>query len=130
VHRVVACAVVTAVLCLASGAAAGLVPRSPRVTDAGSLTVTPNHVRAGAMVRLRGRAAGCPAGDTVSLISRAFSRVHEFASVPAVLTRVRPDGSFTTTTRIPRTRRPARYGITGRCGGGNLGFDVWLTVLR
>ena len=101
-----------------------------QVTAATWLTVTPSRVRAGRAVRLRGAAAGCPAGDTVTLISRAFSPRHAFAGVPAVLARVRSGGSFDTTTVIPASRRPGRYGITARCGGGNLGVDVPLAIVR
>ena len=64
------------------------------------------------------------------VISHAFPRTHEFAGVPAVLARVRGDGHFRATTRIPRHKRSGRYGVTARCGGGNLGVIAWLTVRR
>ncbi len=54
---------------------------------------------------------------------------HDFAGVP-VLAKVKYRGSFRVTTRIPATKRPWRYGVTGRCGGGNLGFLKHLTVHR
>jgi hypothetical protein len=41
--------------------------------------------------------------------------------VPALGAAVRPDGTFTTTTTIPRSRAAGSYSITGRCGGGNFG---------
>ena len=42
---------------------------------------------------------------------------------------VRAGGTvFKVWTTIPRSRRPGRYVITGRCGGGNLGFAVSLRV--
>jgi hypothetical protein len=93
------------------------------------LAASPNPVHAGSQVRLHGRVPGCPAGDQVTLISRAFSHRHEFAGVSAVFATVRSDGHFSVRTRIPRTRKPARYSITGRCGGGNLGFSRHLRVL-
>jgi hypothetical protein len=66
----------------------------------------------------------------VFVISRAFPRVHVFAGVPAVWAKVRAGGHFRATTRIPVGRRLGRYGVTARCGGGNLGVLVRLTVLR
>jgi len=93
-----------------------------------SLSVSPASVRAGGTVRLSGSADGCTAGSNAFLLSRAFVRRHEFAGVPAVLARVHPGGGFKVWTTIPRSRRPGRYVITGRCGGGNLGFAVSLRV--
>jgi hypothetical protein len=95
-----------------------------------SLVVTPTTVHRGAVVTIRGRADGCPRGDTVTIISRAFPRTHNFAGVPAVLTPVRAGHAFRATTRIPRLRRPGRYVVTARCGGGNLGVAAHLRVLR
>jgi hypothetical protein len=92
-----------------------------------SLHVTPNPVRAGHAVTLKGSAGGCTIGDTVTLLSRAFPAVHSFAGVPAVLTQVRAGGGFRTSTVIPLSKR-GTYSVTGRCGGGNLGFFVQLRV--
>jgi ABC-type phosphate transport system substrate-binding protein len=93
-----------------------------------SLSASPATVRAGHTVKIKGSADGCTVGNTVYVLSRAFARTHEFAGVPAVLAKVRPGGSFQATTRIPRARRPGRYGVTARCGGGNLGVAAHLTV--
>ena len=93
-----------------------------------SLTVAPSVARPGQAVVIRGNADGCPRGDTVFVISRAFAPRHEFAGVPAVLARVQPGGLFRATTRIPLTRRPSTYTVTGRCGGGNLGILRKLVV--
>ena len=95
-----------------------------------SLSLSPASVRAGGTVQLSGSADGCTAGSNAFLLSRAFVRRHEFAGVPAVLARVHPGGSFKVWTTIPRSRRPGRYVITGRCGGGNFGFAVSLRVRR
>jgi len=81
-------------------------------------------------VLIKGSADGCPVGDAVIIISRAFVHTHDFAGLPAVLARVKSGGSFRVTTRIPATKRPGRYRVTGRCGGGNLGFLKHLTVRR
>jgi hypothetical protein len=94
-----------------------------------SLTVTPSTVVRGRIVLLKGSADGCPVGDMVTLISRAFVHTHDFAGLPAVFAKVRSGGKFSTTTRIPATKAPGRYSITGRCGGGNLGFLVHLKVI-
>jgi hypothetical protein len=94
------------------------------------LTVTPATVHRGQTVLIRGSAGSCPVGDTVTIISRAFPRIHEFAGVPAVLASVRSGGRFRATTRIPLRRRVGRYGVTARCGGGNLGVAARLTVIR
>jgi hypothetical protein len=66
----------------------------------------------------------------VTLISQAFAHTHDFAGVPAVYARVLPGGRFSVTTRIPSGEASGRYGITARCGGGNLGVQAHLTVLR
>jgi hypothetical protein len=97
---------------------------APRV----ALTVTPTSVRRGRTVLVRGVAGGCAAGDSVTILSRAFSRLHSFAGVPAVYAPVGSAGRFSVTTRIPLTRQPGRYTITARCGGGNLGVAAHLTV--
>jgi hypothetical protein len=113
--------------CLGAVLAGGLASILPAATP--SLSVSPASVRAGGTVRLSGSAEGCTAGSNAFLLSRAFVRRHEFAGVPAVLARVHPGGgSFKVWTTIPRSRRPGRYVITGRCGGGNLGFAVSLRV--
>ena len=93
-----------------------------------SLRITPNPVKAGHMVAIMGSADDCPAGDTVTVISHAFSARHSFAGVPAVLTRVKAGGAFRASTRIPAGKHAGVYGVTARCGGGNLGVLVRLRV--
>lgn len=95
-----------------------------------SLKLAPNPVKAGHTVAIKGSADGCGVGDTVTIISRAFSAKHTFAGVPAVLTTVRAGGSFHTSTTIPSGKRAGVYTVTGRCGGGNLGVLVHLHVMR
>jgi len=93
--------------------------------------VKPDRAYRGEVVRVYGNVAGgCPPGDQVTLISEAFSRAHEFAGVPAIFAESRSNGSFSKQTRIPRTRSPGRYSIRGRCGGGNLGVQARLRILR
>jgi hypothetical protein len=108
-------------------AAVGLLPAGALASPA--LHVKPKKVHAGQKVRVFGNAAGCPAGDKVTLISHAFPKTHKFAGVPAVLTPVKAGGSFSRRVRIPSSKKPKRYTITARCGGGNLGITRKLRVL-
>lgn len=108
-----------------SGVLAGVAAASGAAKP--SLSVAPNPVRAGRAVAIKGSAAGCPVGDTVTVLSRAFPATHEFAGVPAVLATVRNDRAFQTATVIPKSKR-GNYTVTARCGGGNLGVLVHLRV--
>jgi hypothetical protein len=94
------------------------------------INVRPAGAYGGEVVRVFGTADGCAPGNTVTLISRAFSRRQEFAGVPAITDEAGANGRFSKRTRIPRRRRPGRYGITGRCGGGNLGVTAYLRIRR
>ena len=107
---------------------AGLVAVTSALAAAPSLSLTPSTVKAGQTTVIRGTAGGCHVGNTVTIISRAFSRAHEFAGVPAVPARVRTSGVFRATVRVPLARGPGRYTVTARCGGGNFGIVRYLTV--
>ena len=102
----------------------------PAIAVEPRIVATPSVVHRGGSVRVHGTIIGCAIGDTVTLISRAFSHRHEFAGVPAVFATVGPNHAYSVRARIPATRRPGRYSITGRCGGGNLGVEAPLRVLR
>jgi hypothetical protein len=93
-----------------------------------SIRATPSSVVAGAFVRVAGLAGGCPAGDQVTLISRAFSHAHDFAGVSAVFATVRSDDTYGVSTRIPASRRAGTYSISARCGGGSFGVTAQLRV--
>jgi hypothetical protein len=99
--------------------------RAGPATPPASVHVSPNSVAAGGTVTLSGsvgpNSAGSECATGVRLLSRAFDSNQEFADVPALGAAVRPDGTFTTTTVIPRSRAAGTYPITGRCGGGNFG---------
>ena len=56
--------------------------------DALGLDVARGHV-----VQVAGSAGDCPAGDAVTVLSRAFVHTHHFAGVPAVYARVRAGGA-------------------------------------
>ena len=93
-----------------------------------ALAVTPAVARRGTTVLVHGVAGGCTAGDAVTIISHAFSPAHEFAGVPAVFAPVGAAGRFSVRATIPATRAPGSYGLTARCGGGNLGVSAELRV--
>jgi hypothetical protein len=95
-----------------------------------ALTVSPRTVHRGHSVLVQGVAGGCTSGDTVTILSRAFPSTHSFAGVPAALAQVGSAGRFSTIVTIPRLRLPATYTVTARCGGGNLGVEAHLTVVR
>ena len=119
-----------AALAFAAAACGGDEGPASSTGTAPSLTMTPPVVRPGDVLSLEGSADGCAAGDTVSLVSEAFPPGHEFAGVPAIEAELGSDGSFSATTTIPEATAPGRYEVTGRCGGGNLGFLEHLTVRR
>jgi hypothetical protein len=117
-------------------ALAGLVVGSTLAISGGagaagpSIHVTPAKVHAGDRVQVSGSAGGCTVGNRVTLISRAFSHRHDFAGLPAVYARVRSDGRYGHSIRIPSGRAADRYSITARCGGGNFGVEAHLRVLN
>ena len=98
---------------------------------ASTLQVSPPSVTAGDPVTVSGwlpPAPGSACATGVTLLSRAFVGTHEFADVPAIGAAVKVDGTFTVTTRIPRSKAAGTYDITGRCGGGNIGASATLVV--
>lgn len=113
---------------LASAVASGLDVSGRTRAATISLTVHPATVSRGSTVLVSGVAGDCTSGDTVTIISHVFAATHSFAGVPAVFAQVGAAGRFSVKTRIPRTRRPGRYVLTARCGGGNLGVAAHLTV--
>jgi hypothetical protein len=111
-------------------AAAALAVSGVALAASASIHVTPGTVHAGQRVEVSGNAGGCPVGDRVTLLSRAFSHRHEFAGVPAVFARVKTNGHYGHSVLIPSGRHAGRYSITGRCGGGNFGVTAHLRVLN
>jgi hypothetical protein len=92
-----------------------------------SMHVSPTVVSPGGRITVWGNADGCPRGDNVTIISRAFPLTHSFAGVGAIFARVRTGGAFSATGHV-RLHARGRYGITARCGGGNLGVIVYVRV--
>ena len=114
---------------LAAGTAVAALALAGAVTAATSLIVAPAAVHRGNRVIIRGNAGGCPVGDAVTIISRAFAHTHDFAGLPAVFARVRSGGKFGIRPRIPSTKAAGNYGVTARCGGGNLGVSATIHVV-
>jgi hypothetical protein len=103
---------------------------SLRVNRFAFVNVSHRSVAAGDYVRVFGSArGGCPMGDTVTIISKAFSGRQKFAGVPAISARAGQNGSFATSTFIPVTRAHGKYSIRARCGGGSFG-NASLRVTR
>jgi hypothetical protein len=116
-RRLVCTSLVTA------AAAAALLPISATAAPPG-LRVSPASTARGTVVTFTG--SGCPAGDTVFLISRLFPG-HAYG-IGAISTRVRASGHFLRRFGIRATTPRRRYTITARCGGANLGVAVHLRV--
>jgi hypothetical protein len=114
---------------VACAAAVGTCALAGAVAAATSLTVAPSPVHRGHRVIIRGNANGCPAGDAVTIISKAFAHTHDFAGLPAVFARVRSGGKFGIRPRIPSSKAVGSYGVSARCGGGNLGVSATIHVV-
>lgn len=111
--------------------AAALAASAVALAAGKALRVSPSRVVRGHVVTVSGSVDhGCSVRDSVTIISRAFVHTHDFAGVAAVFAPVRANGTFRAVTRIPASRRPGRYTVTARCGGGNLGIVRYVTVLR
>jgi hypothetical protein len=112
-------------------AAAGvLAAAAGGATAAVFLHVAPSPVHRGHRVIIRGNVgSGCPTGDAVTIISKAFAHTHDFAGLPAVFALVRSGGKFGVRPRIPSTKAPGGYSVTARCGGGNLGVSATIHVV-
>lgn len=93
-----------------------------------TINTDPTRVAQGGVVRVFGVVPECARGNTVTLLSRAFSHRHEFAGVPAIVATVGRHHRYSKRTTIPAGPRPGRYRITGRCGGGNLGVIAHVRV--
>ena len=114
---------------LAAGTAVAALAFAGAVTAATSLTVAPSPVHRGHRVIIRGNADGCPVGDVVTIISKAFAHTHDFAGLPAVFALVRSGGKFGVRPRIPSRKAVGSYGVSARCGGGNLGVSTTIHVV-
>ena len=101
----------------------------PANAAASSLHVTPRTVAAGGTVQVSGT---CESHTTGFAISPAFvhDAGHDFAGVGAVGFSTNAGGAFSVTAQVAAGTVPGIYSVTARCGGGNLGVLVHLTVRR
>ena len=102
--------------------------------SAATINVSPSTVAVGGQVTVSGDVLangqpGCQVPGDVTLISRAFQGLGEFAGVGAITAQADSSGNFSVTATLPATTGPGTYKITGRCGGGNLGVSASLTVV-
>ena len=111
--------------------ASGTLGSSPGSTGGPTLSVSPRAAKPGRRITVSGTAAGgCARGDAVTLLSKAFNGTYRFAGLPAVYANVAAKSRFAVMTRIPANRKPGKYTITGRCGGGSLGAVAYLRVTK
>ena len=90
------------------------------------IAVRPGTVSPGAAIHVTGNAAPCRLGNHIYAISKAFPG-HQFG-IGAFTGLVRAGGAFTITGHVRRTIRAGRYGVTARCGGGNLGVVAYFRI--
>jgi hypothetical protein len=92
-----------------------------------TLHVTPTTVPAGGSVQVSGT---CESNTDGFAISHAFlhDATHDFAGVGAAPFTTDAAGAFSVTATIPSSTAAGSYNVTARCGGGNLGIAVTLTV--
>ena len=88
------------------------------------LAVKPGHAAPGAAIRIVGNAGSC--AGPVTAISKAFPG-HAYGE-GALTGRVGANGRFVIHGRLRRNARPARYAVSARCGGGNLGVTAHVRV--
>lgn len=100
---------------------------APAAAAAPTLHVNPHTVAAGGSVQVSGT---CEANTTGFAISPAFvhDASHDFAGVGAAPFSTNAGGAFSVTAQVAASTAPGTYSVTARCGGGNLGIMVALTV--
>ena len=105
----------------------GLWLATPAGASPATLHVAPVSEPAGGSVQVTGV---CEPNSAGFAISRAFlhDAAHDFAGVGAAPFTTNGSGAFSATVSIPASIPPGSYDVTARCGGGNLGITVGLTV--
>lgn len=107
---------------LAAVIALGILAPAALAASHPSLKVSPSTVTAGNRVRLSGLVGnGCHKGSQVTITSRAFkgSTTHKLDGIPAVLTTVGKNHSFSVRVKIRQAVVSGTYKVGGRCGAGN-----------
>jgi hypothetical protein len=100
----------------------------PALAATATLDLSPATVHRGNSLVIGGTVRGCH--DSVTLLSKAFSHMRNYAGVPSVVGPVDGRGRYRITVRIPSTRRIADYEVSGRCGGANIGVTRTLHVIK
>jgi hypothetical protein len=113
------------------GAVVGLAVFAPGAFAASShfVKVSPGKAAQGQTVTVSGSVDhGCQIGhkgDTATIISKAFKGAtkHSFAGVPSISASLAKstNGKFKVRITLASNVKPAKYSVTGRCGGGNFG---------
>lgn len=99
---------------------------SPAVAARKRLSVSPAVTTPDALVHISGNAPGCQKGTTVVAISSAFPG-HAYGKGTLTGSAGR-GGTFSFSGHLRSPLKSGRYSITARCGGGNVGITVFLTV--
>jgi hypothetical protein len=119
-------------------AVVGLAAFAPGAFAASShfVKVSPSKAAQGQTVTVSGSVDhGCQIGhksDSATIISKAFKGAtkHNFAGVPSVSASLAKskNGSFSVKVTLSNSIKPAKYSVTGRCGGGNFGSTTLKVV--
>lgn len=104
-------------------------PGALAATSSHFLKVTPSKAAQGKTITVSGSVGnGCQIGhkgDSATIISKAFKGAtkHSFAGVPSVSASLAnsKNGSFSVKVTLSNNVKPAKYSVSGRCGGGNFG---------
>ena len=119
-------------------AVVGLAIFAPGALAASShfVSVTPKKAAQGQTVTVSGSVGhGCQIGhkgDAATIISKAFKGAtkHKFAGQPSVSASLAKSkkGKFSVKVTLSSNVKPAKYTVTGRCGGGNFGTTTLKVV--
>ena len=91
-----------------------------------SMHVQPSPVAPGGKVHVYGNAGACPPGSQLTAISSAFPG-HAFAQGSLTGT-VRSDHTYSIRGHVRARAHAGTYGVSARCGGGNLGVSGHVRV--
>ncbi len=106
-----------------------LAPAALAASSSHFLKVSPSKAAQGQTVTVSGSVDhGCQighTGDGATIFSKAFKGAtkHNFAGVPSVSASLAKstDGKFQVKVTLSSSVAPAKYTVSGRCGGGNFG---------
>ena len=116
----------------ASFAGATLAVRAATPAPPAALRVSPSSVTAGERVTLSGSVGPDQAGSEcarVSLYSNAFPITKDAGELPTLFAATTPEGTFATTTKIPRSKPAGTYRISAHCDGIFAGTNLEVRAL-